>query len=119
MAVEDINDIIEGRVHTFSVVAALVDHYYPGEVNTLWKEGRKWTSRSRDLRASIQRCGYRTFVHPDPPPTTQPVSDSIVSMAMGDHCVLQWIACTKGSRIYTPTCSDAQATDATHALRLL
>ena len=64
MAVEDINDIIEGRVHAFSVVAALVDHYYPGEVNTLWKEGRKWTSRSRNLRASIQRCGYRTFVHP-------------------------------------------------------
>ena len=56
MAVEDINDIIEGRVYTFSVVAALVDHYYPGEVNTLWKEGRKWTVRSRNLRASIHRC---------------------------------------------------------------
>ena len=56
MEVEDINDIIEGRVHTFSVVAALVDHYYPGEVNTLWKEGRKWTVRSRNLRASIHRC---------------------------------------------------------------
>ena len=56
MSVRSIRAIIQSEVYAFGVISKLVDHYYPGEAATLWKEGRKWTRRSRDLCASV--CRY-------------------------------------------------------------